>query len=66
MLTRKRVCYTAQEWMFRIYTLPAGEGDNAYAKAKNALDKYFSRLSNVAFESHQFRTTSQNESETIE
>ena len=47
------------------YTLPAGEGNNAYAKAKDALGKYFSPLSNVPFECHQFRT-SQNESETVE
>ena len=41
------------------FTLPNGEGDNAYAKAKDALTKYFSSLSNVPFERHKFRTTVQ-------
>lgn len=48
------------------YTLSAGEGADIYAKAKDALSKYFSPLSKVPFERYKFRTTSQKEGETIE
>ena len=48
------------------YTLAAGTGDDAYEKAKDALNTYFNPLSNVPFERHQFRTTAQKENETIE
>ena len=48
------------------YTLPAGDGVDDYAKAKDALNKHFNPLLNVPFERHKFRTTSQNEGETIE
>ena len=48
------------------YTLPAGDGVDDYAKAKDALNKHFNPLSNVPFERHKFRTTSQNEGETVE
>ena len=48
------------------FTLPNGEGDNAYAKAKDALTKYFIPLSNVPFERHKFRTTVQGQGESVE
>lgn len=36
------------------YTLSAGEGADIYAKAKDALSKYFSPLSKVPFERYKF------------
>ncbi|MCG8032586.1 MAG: aspartyl protease family protein, partial [Candidatus Thiodiazotropha taylori] len=48
------------------YTLPEGQGEDAYEKAKDSLNTYFNPLSNVPFERHQFRTTVQNEGESIE
>ena len=48
------------------FTLPNGEGDNAYAKAKDALTKYFSPILNVPFKRHKFRTTVQGQGESVE
>ena len=48
------------------YSLPAGDGVDDYAKATDTLNKHFNPLSNVPFERHKFRTTSQNEGETVE
>ena len=47
------------------FTLPNGEGDNAYAKAKDVLTKYFSPLLNVPFDRHKFRTTVHGQDESV-
>ena len=47
------------------FTLPNGKGDNAYAKAKDVLTKYFSPLSNVPFDRHKFRTTVHGQDESV-
>ena len=52
--------------VFFTFKLPNGEVDNAYAKAKDGLTKYFSPLSNVPFERHKFRTTVQGQGESVE
>ena len=47
------------------FTLPNGEDDNAYVKAKDDLTKYFSPLSNVPFKRHRFKTTVQGQGESV-
>lgn len=48
------------------FTLPEGTGDNVYAKALNALDKYFKPQANVPYERSVFRSMAQSTQETIE
>jgi hypothetical protein len=48
------------------YTLPDGDGDDAYAKTVSALNKYFKPQTNSAFERSILRRTAQLPNETIE
>ncbi|XP_078309584.1 uncharacterized protein LOC144617972 [Crassostrea virginica] len=48
------------------FTLPEGTGENVYAKALNALDKYFEPQANVPYERSVFRNMAQFSHETVE
>ncbi|XP_048729723.2 uncharacterized protein K02A2.6-like [Ostrea edulis] len=48
------------------YTLPEGEGDDAYDKAVSALDTYFTPQANIPYERSVFRSMAQMPNETIE
>ena len=48
------------------FTLLEGTGENVYAKALNALDKYFEPQANVPYERSVFRNMAQFSHETVE